>query len=148
VADQLYIEPNRKLQISVLLLVALFAVIGALLQPSISPFIPDQGAPLADIKRALNLGTVVLLGATVIAFIVSLAWVVYFYRLGSRSLKLGTFPPPDAIVLFRERVRTGREAVRDGYLSIVFALLVGLFAAVMAYGIWLLTTLLLAARAL
>ena len=138
--DELYLEPNRKAQIIVFLMFVLAAAILALLEPTINRITPSQSAPLEELEAGARLLTLLALGTFVIGFIVSLIWVAYFGRLGYRALKLGSYPPPGTIVVFRTRVCTGKQAVLAGYLSISFAVFIGLFAVLMGYATWLLTS--------
>ena len=136
--DEPYVEPNRKVQIIVLLIFVLVGAMVALLEPMIDRITPSQSAPLEELEAGARLLGLLALCACVIGFLVSLLWVAYFGRLGYRTLKLGSYPPPGTIVVFRTRVRTGKRAVLSGYLSISLAVLTGLFAVLMFYGIWLL----------
>jgi hypothetical protein len=139
--DELYLEPNRRAQIIVLLQF----VVGALLLVSVYPIInyltPSPRASLEELEAETRLLRLLTLGIVVIAFIISLFWVRYFGRLGYRALKLEIYPPPGTIVVRRTRVRTGKQAVLAGYLSISFAVLIGLFiAALIGYEIWFFTS--------
>ena len=138
--DELYVEPNRKAQIIVLLIFVLVGTMVASLEPMIDRITPSQSAPLEELEAGARLLILLVLGACVIGFIVSLLWVAYFGRLGYRTLKLGSYPPPGTIVVFRTRVRTGKRAVLSGYLSISLAVFIGLFAVLMGYATWRLTS--------
>jgi hypothetical protein len=139
-ADELYLEPNRKARIVVVITFVFLAVIVALIDPTIKRMMPGEGAPVEEVQSAARFLTRLALGIVVLAFIISLVWVAYFCRLGYRTLKLGSYPPVGAIVLVRTRVRTGKQAVLAGYLSISLAVLLVLLDVLVGYVTWFLTS--------
>ncbi len=136
--EELYLEPNRKVQILVLIMFVLVAAILALLEPTINRLAPSQNAPLDELAAGVRVLVLFALGILVVGFTISLIWVAYFGRLGYRALKLGSYPPPGTIVIFRTRVQTGKLAVLAGSLTILCAVLAGLVAVLMVYAAWLL----------
>ena len=56
---------------------------------------------------------------TMVSSPIGLLWVVYFARIGQQSLRTGVYPPTGTVVVRRTRIRTGKEAVVLGYLSIM-----------------------------
>jgi len=137
--DDLYLEPNRRAQIFVLIAIILAAILAASLNPIISYLTPSQNAPLQEQVAEAKLMLLLALGTNVIAIIVSLFWVVHFGRQGYRALKLGSYPPSGTIVVRRTKIRTGRQAILAGYLSILFAVLVVVvFGIPCSYVLWLL----------
>ncbi len=136
--EELYLEPNRKAQIFVLITFVLAAAILALLEPTINRLTPSQNAPLEELEAGVRVLALFALGTLVVEFVISLVWVAYFGCVGYRALKLGNYPPPDTIVVFRTRVQTGKLAVLAGCLTILCAVLAGLVAALMVYAAWLL----------
>ncbi len=135
-ADDLYLEPNRKAQIIFVLVI----ILGILLFVSVDPILhyltPSQGAPLEDMKAGVRQLNFLGLGVTTIGLIIQLFWVSYFGRQGFRTLKQGRYPPADTIVIRRTRIRTGKYANLAGYLSIAFAILMGLLAIQIGYILW------------
>jgi hypothetical protein len=136
--EELYLEPNRKAQVLVLIMFGLVAAVLALLEPTISRLTPSQNAPLEELEAGVRVLALLALGILVVGFISSLVGVAYFGRLGYRALKLGSYPPPGAIVVFRTRVQTGKQAVLAGWLTILCAILAGLLAVSWVYPAWLL----------
>ena len=139
--DDLYIEPNRRAQIIVFFVIILVALLFASLSPIVNYLTPSQSAPLEELEAGARLLTLLALGANILGFIISLFWAVYFARKGYRTLKLGSYPPSGTIVVRRTKILTGRQAIRAGYLSISFAVLMALFTLLIGYKIWLLTKL-------
>ena len=135
--DELYLEPNRRTQTIVLLMIIFGILLFASIDPMISYLTPSKSAPLADLERGAKLLGLLASLFFVFALVISLIWAAYFGRVGYRSLKLGSYPPSGAIVVLRTRVRTGKQAVIAGYLSILLAVLFGLFTIPMGYAIWL-----------
>jgi hypothetical protein len=138
--DESYLEPNRKAQYIVLLMLVLFAVIVALFEPMIHRITPSTSAPLEELEAGGKLLVLLALGTFVVAIAVSIFWAAYFARLGYRTLKVGSYPPPGTIVVFRTRIRTGKLAVLSGYLSIAFAALLVAPMVLLGYATWLLTS--------
>jgi hypothetical protein len=139
--DDLYIEPNRRAQIIVFFEIILAALLFSSLSPIVNYLTPNQNAPLEELEAGAKLLSLLALGANIFGFIISLFWVVYFGSKGYRTLKLGSYPPSGTIVVRRTKILTGRQAIHAGYLSISFAVLMGLFTLLIGYKIWLLTKL-------
>ena len=137
--DDLYIEPNRRAQIIVFFVIILAALLFASLSPIVNYLTPSQSAPLEELEAGARHLSLLALGTNIVGFIVSLLWVVYFGRKGYRTLKYGSYPPSGTIVVRRTKILTGRQAIRAGYLSISFAVLMGLFTLLIGYTIWLFT---------
>lgn len=138
--DESYLEPNRKAQFIVLLMLVLFAVIVASFEPIIHRITPSTSAPLEELEASGRLLLLLTLGTFVVTFAVGLFWVAYFVRLGYRTLRLGSYPPPGTIVVFRTRIRTGKLAALLGYLSIALAALMVALMVLLGYATWLLTS--------
>ncbi|MBU1426944.1 MAG: hypothetical protein KKH12_03715 [Gammaproteobacteria bacterium] len=135
--DDLYLEPNRRAQVIVLLAIIFAALLAASLNPIINYLTPSQSAPLQEQVAATRLMLFLALCTNVIAFIIALFWVVHFGRQGYLTLKLGSYPPSGTIVVRRTKVRTGRQAIFAGYLSILFAVLVAVvFGVPCSYVLW------------
>ena len=109
----------------------------ASLEAMINHITPSQTAPLEELEAGARFLVLLALGVNVVAFVFSVIWVVYFVRFGYRTLKFGSYPPPGAIVVFRTRVRTGKEAVLSGWLSILFAVVMLLPVTLLGYLTWL-----------
>ena len=136
--EELYLEPNRKAQILVLIMFVFVAAILALLEPTINRLAPSQDAPLQELEAGVRILVLLALGTLVVGFVISLVWVAYFGRLGYRALKLRRYPPPGTIVAFRTRVQTGKLAILAGCFTILCAVLASLVPALMVYAAWLL----------
>ena len=139
--DDLYIEPNRRAQIIVFFVIILAVLLSASLSPIVNYLTPSESASLEEWEASARFLTLLALGANIFGFIISFFWAVYFGRKGYRTLKLGSYPPSGTIVVRRSKIRTGRQAIHAGYLSISFTVLMGLFTLLIGYKIWLLTEL-------
>ena len=131
--DELYIEPNRKTQIIVLLVIIFAALIIASIELMVSYLTPSLTAPLEELEAGARLLLLLALCVNVAGVVLSVIWVVYFARIGYRTFKFGNYPPPGAIIVFRTKVRTGKEAVISGWLSILFAVMMLLPVALLVY---------------
>src|SRR5579859_615648 len=145
--DELYLEPNRRAQIVVLLTIVLAALLFASLDPLIKYITPSQSAASDEIKAGATLLLLLNICVNAIAIALSLIWIIYWCRIGYRSLRSGSYPPPGTIVIIRTRVRTGKQALINGWSAILFAAVMLLLCALLFYKEWLLTKLLLATNA-
>ena len=145
--DELYLEPNRRVQIVVLLIFIVAALLLASLDPLIKYITPSQSAPLEEMKAGATLLLLLNISVNAVAIALSLIWIIYWCRIGYRSLRSGSYPPPGTIVIIRTRVRTGKQALINGWSAIIFAAFMVLLSALLFYKEWLLTKLLLATNA-
>ena len=118
----------------------LFAVMVASFEPIIHRIAPNTSAPLEELEAGGRLLVVLALGTLLVTIAVGLFWIAYFVRLGYRTLKLKSYPPPGTIVIFRTRIRTGQQAAISGYLSIAFAALIVALLVLAGHATWLLTS--------
>lgn len=135
---ELYVEPNRRAQIIFLLMIIVAGFMLASNDSIINYLAPSRNAPVEEIRSETRLLLLLAISVNFVAFALSLAWTAYVSRLGYRALKLGSFPPPGTIVVFRTRVLTGKQAALTGYLCIMVAVFSGAFAVLMGYATWLL----------
>jgi hypothetical protein len=135
--DESYLEANRKAQFIVLLTFLSVVVIVVSLEPLLYRVVPSISASLEGIEASGRLLLLLALVSHVASFALSLFWIVHLVHAGYRTLKLGSYPPPGTMVVFRTRVRTGKEAAVSGYLSIAFAVLMIAPIALTAYVTWL-----------
>jgi hypothetical protein len=136
-ADELYLEPNRRAQVIVLSLLVVGGLIIASIEPALNYLTPSKSATLEEVESGGRSLMLFLMGSFFIFVILSLIWAVYFARLGYRALKSGSFPPPGTLVVARTRVRTGRGALISGWLSISLGAVIIVPAAALGYLVWL-----------
>jgi hypothetical protein len=135
--DDSFLEANRKAQFIVLLTFLLVVVIVVSLEPLLYRVVPSISASLEGIEASGRLLLLLALVSHIASFALSLFWIVHLVHVGYLTLKLGSYPPPGTMVVFRTRVRTGKEAAVSGYLSIAFAVLMIAPIALTAYVTWL-----------
>jgi hypothetical protein len=135
--DESFLEANRRAQFIVLLTFLFVVVIVVSLEPLLYRVVPSISASLEGIEASGRLLLLLALVSHVASFALSLFWIVHLVHAGYRTLKLGRYPPPGTMVVFRTRVRTGKEAAVSGYLSIAFAVLMIAPIALTAYVTWL-----------
>lgn len=133
--DKIYLQPSRKAQRRVLLFIILYLIAWLLITTIMDHLIPNGSASLRDVER--NLRIVASIGSIVLTavFIGQILAARYLWRLGFHALKLKTFPPPGTLVIFRTRVVVGKEAVFTGYFILLGAVLLGITAIPILYGI-------------
>lgn len=136
--DESYLEANRKAQFIVLLTFLFVVVIVVSLEPLLYRVTPSLSAALQGIEASGRLLVLLALISHVASFALSLFWITHLVHAGYRTLKLGTYPPPGTMVVFRTRVRTGKQAAVSGYLSFALAALMVAPVALTAYVTWLL----------
>jgi hypothetical protein len=94
---------------------------------------------LAELEADARVLLLLTLGTAAVGFVLSVGWIAYFARLGYRTLRLRSYPPPGTVVVFRTRIRSGREAMLAAYASIAFAAVMVLPLVLLSYLTWLLT---------
>ena len=135
--DELYLEPNRRAQVVLLVLLIVGGLSIALIEPLFAYLTPGKSATLEESEGGGRSLMLVSMGTFFVFVILSVLWAAYFARLGYRALKSGSFPPPGTMVIARTRVRTGRVALISGWLSISLGVLFSVSAALLGYFIWL-----------
>lgn len=95
--------------------------------------VPAPDASPEEIEAYVESDVAHIITFTIVSSPIGLLWVVYFARLGHQSLRTGVYPPTGTVVVRRTRIRTGKEAVVLGYLSIAFSVL--LLASLVLIGI-------------
>jgi len=138
--DESYLEPNRKAQFVVLFMLIVFAALIVSFEPIFHRITPSTSAPLEELEAGGRLLVLLALGIFIVTIAAGLFWVAYFVRLGYRTLKLGSYPPPGTIVIVRTRIRTGQQAALSGYLSIGLAALMVALLVLLGHATWLLTS--------
>lgn len=133
-----YLEANRKAQLVVLLTFLFVVVIVVSLEPLLYRVMPSFSASLEGIGTSGGLLLLLTLVSHVVSFALSLFWIAHLVHVGYRTLKLGSYPPPGTMVVFRTRIRTGKQAEVSGYLSFALAALMIAPIALTAYVTWLL----------
>lgn len=145
IGEELYLEPNRKAQVILLLVLLLLFMLTLLLPTSrdamIDHFAPRQDAPLEEIISQTRVLLTLTISALLVIFAFFLASAAYFARRSYRILKLGSYPLPGSVVFFRTRVYTGKRAVLVGYLFIFLSALMVAHSFMTGYAIWLSITL-------
>lgn len=136
--DGSYLEANRKAQFIVLLTFLFVVVIVVSLEPLLYRVMPSFSASLEGIGASGRLLLLLTLLSHVVSFALSLFWIAHLVHAGYRTLKVGTYPPPGTMVVFRTRIRTGKQAAVSGYLSFAFAALMIVPIVLTAYVTWLL----------
>jgi hypothetical protein len=68
--------------------------------------------------------------------IVHLVFAVYFWRLGSRILTLGEFPPPGALLIRNKKVLVGEQACRMGRLCRALAIVLIVMSTLLPVLLW------------
>jgi hypothetical protein len=139
--DDLYLEPSRKAQTIFLLVIIFAALLFAAINPIINYLTPSQSAPLNELETSARLLTLLALGSHILTFFILLLFGAHFGRRGYRALKQGSYPPSGTIVIWRTKIRTGRQAILDGYSSIALGVFWGALALFEVYKIWLLAKL-------
>lgn len=135
--DESYLQPSRKAQIIVLVVLILMALIVASLEPVLKHVTPGKSATLEELEGGARLLAILGLVTFSVACVVALTGAGYFARLGYRAMKLGSFPPPGTIVVVRTRIRTGKQVLLSGWLSILFGVLMIAPAVILGYLTWL-----------
>ena len=136
-AEDLYREPNRKAQLTTLVVAATFAIVVLSLEPLAQRLLPAPDASLEEIEAGATLLKILADSIILIAIPFGVLWVGYYVHLGYSTLKHGIYPPPGTIVLARTRVRSGRQASVTGYVLVVFAALIMAGLVLAGYGLWL-----------
>lgn len=136
-AEELYLEPSRKAQVILLLVLISGGLVAASIGPLIDYLTPSKSATLEELESGGRSVMLVLMATFFVCVILSLIWASYFLRLGYRALQSGSFPPPGAVVVARTRVRTGRVALISGWLSIAFGAFIFIPAVLIGYLLWL-----------
>lgn len=126
-SEALYIEPNRKARYFMWFTVILFVGLRLLLEPIDDYFTPAQDSSLEDKEASLILSYKFLIGVFFIELILGIIWAIYCGYLGYRTLMLRRFPPSGLIVVFRTQIRTGKQAIKAGCFSILYALFICLY---------------------
>ena len=110
----------RARRLAIVLLVAGF-VVGAILLVLFERARPEIGRWITQDREQAAFRARVVLGVVagvVVAPLVGLA--VYFYRLGSATVRSGRFPPPGAAMLYDTRIASGDHArLRGGALRAI-----------------------------
>ena len=146
--DATYIEPNRKAQLVVLAIIILGVLLLISIDPLINYLMPSQSASLEEIKASNRIFFALNTCATLIGLTACLFWAYRFFRIGHRSRKIGSYPPPDAIVIFRTRMRTGKHALAAAWGATIYGIFMVLFACLLIYRQSLLYKLFVVANAL
>lgn len=136
--DGSYLEANRKAQLVVLLTFLFVVVIVVSIEPLLYRVMPSFSASLEGIGTSGGLLLLLTLVSHVVSFALSLFWIAHLVHVGYRTLKLGSYPPPGTMVVFRTRIRSGKQAEVSGYLSFALAALMIAPIALTAYVTWLL----------
>ena len=132
-----HLEPTHRAQIMVLVVLVLTALLVGSLEPLLNYLTPAKTASLEELETSGR--SLMLFGLSIFAVgcFLSFFWIVYFARLGYRTLSLRVFPPPGTVVIARTRVRTGNEAQIAGWLAVALGLLMAVPATALGYLMWL-----------
>lgn len=132
-----FLEANRKAQLIVLLTFLFVVVILVSLEPLLYRVMPSLGTSLQGLEANDRLLLLLTLVSHVVSFALSVFWIAHLVHVGYLTLKLGSYPPPGTMMVFRTRIRTGKQAAVSGYLSFAFAALMIAPIALTAYVTWL-----------
>ena len=123
-ANDEFIEPSRKAQLTVAVVIILSVLAYVMLEDTFSGVLPTESASPAEWQQAGE--KLQLLGWA--STILVAGWLgflsIYCLRLGLRTLGSGQFPPPNTTVLRRMRVTRDRFAALEGWACF---LLTGIF---------------------
>jgi hypothetical protein len=136
--EDLYLEPSRKAQIYFFLTIIFAALLYLSIDPLVNYLTPSPNASLEELKAGAQRLSFVNIGVDVIVFIATLYWALSFGKTGYRTLKFGTYPPPGEIVVWRTKIRAGKQAILQGYVLIFFAVISALITLVYGFILWLL----------
>ena len=134
--EDLYLEPNLKARKTAILCFAAFAVLMVSLIAWIQPQVPAPNASTEEIEAFLEFVVSFAIVFTIASSPIVLLSALYFARIGQQTLRTGVYPPTGTTVIRRTRIRTGKQAVALGYLSIAFSVLLLASFALVGVGAW------------
>ena len=132
-SDQLYLEPNKKLQIGTFLFFIfciVFPVFFKFLLPQITP---DLNSSVEEFKEFHDYLKLLMNGIYLIFVVCILCLSISTICTGILSLKLGCYPPPDAIFPFRIHVYKGKSVIHLSYFSIFIGIFIGILVVIQSF---------------
>ena len=135
--EDLYLEPNRKAQINLFLIIIFAALLYLSIDPIVNYLTPSPNASLEELQVGARRISFLGICVRVLNFIIALYWAADSGRKGYLTLKLGTYPPPGTTVVRRTKILTGKQAVHQGYISILFAVLCTSLTILSGFTVWL-----------
>jgi hypothetical protein len=136
--DSLYVEPNRKVQIILVLTIIAAGFVFASVDTILIHFRPTANASKEDIEIWTSQLSFLLFGMLIVFLVVQICCICYLVCQGFRTLKQSRYPPIGAVVVWRTRVRSARAAKIMGFLTIGFSIALAFTAIQVCYVFWIL----------